>query len=245
MGKDKFAVWDIDGTIFKSACLEKAIEVAVDEGIFRDEDFYEARAKRKIWQNDNNEGVYQSYLNSLVGAFVAQIAGIKAQEMDKVVNQMVNNHQVRRFKFTRALLEYLNPTHNTVAISGSPEFMVKAFLADLQFDEVVGSQFEVINGTYTGNATSTNKAAAFETISKGTGELDVVVGDTIGDLEILEQATRPIAFNPSATLRRHAIERSWPIVTENKDSIYQLIGSSSGYQTIFERNPAIVLGEAL
>lgn len=37
--------------------------------------------------------------------------------------------------------------------------------------------------------------------------------DSLNDLPLLEKVTHPVAVDPDATLRRHALERGWPIVS--------------------------------
>jgi phosphoserine phosphatase len=50
----------------------------------------------------------------------------------------------------------------------------------------------------------------------------VAVGDTHGDIEMLEFVEQPIAFNPNKTLYDYAREKGWQIVVERKNVIYQL-----------------------
>lgn len=244
MSREKFAVFDVDGTFFKSSCLEKVIDAAIAEKVFEHQAFEAAFRKRRQWQTHNNEGVYQSYLHSLVGGFVSQIVGVNVDRFDAVIARMVEEQRVRLFGFTRQLLELLSGDHITMAISGSPQMVVEPFLDDLGFDHIIGSQFGQEGGVYTTDITGTDKVGAFRTLAGENGVLDVAVGDTSGDNAIFELAERPIAFNPSATLRQAAIANRWPIVTENKDAVYQLIPTTDEYSVVFDRNPAHVLGLA-
>lgn len=245
MSEQRYAVFDVDGTFFKSSCLEKVIDTAVVEGVFDGTAFAAANRRRRQWQQNNNEGVYQAYLSTLVQGFIGQIVGVEVARFNQVIDHMVDAHRVRLFGFTRRLLEHVAPTHTTVAISGSPQIIVERFLNDLGFDHIVGSQFGQRDGRFTDEITSTNKVADFQRIAGAQGVLDIAVGDTIGDRDIFAMAGRPIAFNPSATLQHVAIENSWPIVTENKDAVYQMLPTGSGsYSVQFNRDPAYVLGEA-
>jgi len=50
----------------------------------------------------------------------------------------------------------------------------------------------------------------------------VGVGDTEGDISMLEMVDRPIAFNPSAGLYKVAKKRGWEVRVERKDVIYRI-----------------------
>jgi phosphoserine phosphatase len=50
----------------------------------------------------------------------------------------------------------------------------------------------------------------------------VAVGDTDGDIPLLESVTHPICFNPNQALYTEAKRRGWEIVIERKDVIYHL-----------------------
>jgi phosphoserine phosphatase len=48
------------------------------------------------------------------------------------------------------------------------------------------------------------------------------VGDTDGDIPLLESVARPICFNPNQRLFTHAKRVGWDVVVERKDVIYKL-----------------------
>jgi phosphoserine phosphatase len=55
-----------------------------------------------------------------------------------------------------------------------------------------------------------------------TREGSIAVGDTDGDIPLLESVERAICFNPNQTLYTQAKRRGWEIVVERKDVIYKL-----------------------
>lgn len=236
------AVFDTDGTIFKSACVEKVINEAITQQVFDREPFQRAHEYRRRWQRNNHEGLYQSYLHHLVGGFVASIAGVEVERFKQVIDQMVSEHEYRLFGYTKRLAEMLRPSHRRISISGSPEMVVKPFLRSLEFDQVIGSQFEVVDGYYTGNATGTNKAEVLARFKHNS--IDVGVGDTVGDVPVLAQARCPIAFNPSSALYQDAKQNRWFIVHEHKDFVTQFLPNWEGYTHSFDRNPAVILDAA-
>ena len=75
MRKRKFAVFDIDGTIFRSSLLIESLEALINEGIFprRARAVY-ARAYRD-WLD--RKGPYDAYIDKVIEAFHRNIKGVR------------------------------------------------------------------------------------------------------------------------------------------------------------------------
>jgi HAD superfamily phosphoserine phosphatase-like hydrolase len=235
-----FAAFDVDGTIFKSSLVEKVVEGCIEVGIFDAEPFNETYANKSRWQNENNEGVYQAYLGRLVGTFINQMADIEVEEFDQVTATMIDQHAVRKFAFPRKLIKALRTSHHMVAISGSPDILVKPFLADLDIDASYGSRFEVEDGKFTGVAASVgDKEAILRGLVKDgtvTTSGSVAIGDTLSDIPMLTYADTAIMFNACKTLTNYGSEFEWLRVNEVKDQITAL-ASSSRFGAYIEINP--------
>lgn len=222
-----FAAFDVDGTIFKSSLAEVVIEEGVRSGVFDEVAFAPARAYRKRWQTNNSEEVYQEYLNHLVGAFISQMAGVEVAAFDNIARRVLDRHSVRRFGFPRRLIQALGPSHHTLAISGSPEMLVRPFLDSLHLDEIHGAQFEVIDGRFTGVATPVgDKAAVIHGLTQA-GVVhsagSVALGDTISDESMLAIANYPVMFNASLTLTNAGKPMHWARVNEVKDQVTVMV----------------------
>lgn len=218
-----FAAYDVDGTVFKSSLAEKLVDGGIAHNLFSADAFNDVYANRKRWQENNNEGTYQAYIKRLVGALVTQISGVEVERFNLVVQNIVDQHQVRRFKFPRMLMRALAPTHANIAISGSPRLAVEPFVADLPLSAVYGSEFVIRDGVFTGEAKSVGDKAAILHDLTSQGEVtqpgSVALGDTVGDISALEYAAHPVMFNPSRTLASYGQEFSWDQVLEVKDRI--------------------------
>jgi phosphoserine phosphatase len=55
-----------------------------------------------------------------------------------------------------------------------------------------------------------------------THEGSIAIGDTDGDIPLLENVDLPICFNPNQALYDHAKRQGWQVVVERKDVIYKL-----------------------
>ncbi len=218
-----FAALDVDGSIFKSSLAELIVAEGIRAGLFDAAAFAKADEYRRRWQHDNNEGVYQAYLHHLVGAFVSQMAGVEVVAFEAMAHRAIREHGIRRFGFPRRLIEAVADTHHIIAISGSPDVLVRPLLEDLGVHAIYGSRFEVVDGRFTGRAEPVgDKAAIIERlIAEGVVERagSIALGDTISDVGMLAIAEHPIMFNASRTLTNRGAAEHWPRVNEVKDQV--------------------------
>ena len=58
----------------------------------------------------------------------------------------------------------------------------------------------------------------------------VAVGDSASDVSMMELVELPIALNPEKKLYEHAKKRSWKIVLERKNMVYELEATDGNYR---------------
>lgn len=242
-----FLALDTDGTICKSSLLEAAIKASIEEGLFDARAFTETFRKKIAWQEENDEEKYVEYLNAMVGAFVVSMAGVEELAFSRIIDSVVRDQLKRRFAFPKRVIAELKPTHELIGISGSPLILVRPYLEDLGINHVFGSDYEVVNGIFTGRARSVgSKALILQTlVERGivTQSSSVAIGDTISDesmFSYVSEQGRPIMFNPSLTLKEFGAPLNWDCVYEVKDNITPLVRTSKS--SIYQEVP---LGEYL
>ncbi len=226
--KKKVAVFDLDGTVFRSSLLIELLEELVAEGIFP------AQA-RKIYEKQYldwfaRKGSYEDYIAKVIETYGKLIAGIKAEKVWQAAQKVIAFQKNRVYCFTRNLISSLKGGRYLLAISGSPREMVKNFGGEFGFNKVYGRIFAANKqGRFTGQI-------LYEEIIKDKGEIllravekenltlrgSIGVGDTEDDIPFLKLVECPIAFNPNAGLYRYAFKKKWPIVVERKDVIYKI-----------------------
>lgn len=227
--KRKVAVFDIDGTIFRSSLLIEVTDALVLKGIFskRVEQIY-ARAKEN-WLNRKAD--YDNYIWAVVQAFDKNIRGVHYKDFKKIAREVVHAHEDRVYRYTRDLVKSLKSRgYFLLAISHSPKDIVDEFAKKMGFDKVYGRLIEMKeDGTFTGKtllgdlifdkAKVVKRAAVKENLTlKGS----VGVGDTESDIPLLTMVEKPICFNPNKKLYNHAKRKKWSVVVERKDVIYKL-----------------------
>ncbi len=226
----KIAIFDVDGTIFRSSLLIELVNAMLEAGIFRPsvERVY-MRDKRR-WLD--REGDYESYIESVVAAFRKNLKGVRYRDFEHVAKRVVALHQNHVYRFTRDLVRDLKKKgYYVVAVSHSPKTIVKPFTKHLGFHKTYGKLYEINRqtGEFSGKALYENiimdKAVIMEHILESkpmtlTGS--VGVGDTESDIPFLRMVDYPICFNPNRKLFAVARRRGWEIVVERKDVIYKI-----------------------
>lgn len=227
--EQKVAVFDIDGTIFRSSLLIELVEVFIEEEIFESQvrGIYQ-RAQQK-WVD--RKGSYEEYIMAVVAAFTSHIKGVHYSDFDRAAKIVIARNKDRLYRYTRDLTQKLKKKgYYLLAISHSPKGIVDPFAKRLGFDKVYGMFYELgptdkFNGKIADEHLIRNKANILRrAVAKENLTLkgSIGVGDTEGDIPVFELVETPICFNPNMTLYRHAKRNKWKIVVERKDVIYEL-----------------------
>ena len=227
--KKKVAIFDIDGTIFRSSLLVEFTEALIQEGIFPASMRVDYAKSYKRWLE--RRGPYEQYIADVVAAFNRDMRGVRHSDFDRVARAVVRFHKNRVYRYTRDMLRDLkNKNYFLLAISHSPKVILDHFGKDIGFDKIYGRIYEAdTRGKLTGSTLYNDfisdkskvleRAIATENL---TLKNSVGVGDTESDIAFLKMVSRPICFNPNATLYRHARRAGWKVVVERKDVIYML-----------------------
>lgn len=228
--KQPVAFFDIDGTVFRSSLLVEVVEAMIQKGAFpaSARDTYELAFA--AWQN--REGTYHSYIGAVITAFLEHIKGIHYGDFADIGREVVAAHEKRVYRFTRDLITELKEDgYFVIAISQSPKTILDEFCRQYGFDKVYGRMYEIgpsdcFTGVVIEEHVIENKSnivrRVFERHPELSQENSIAVGDTDGDIPLLESVHRPICFNPNQELYAHAKRQGWEVVIERKDVIYAL-----------------------
>lgn len=227
--KQRVAVFDVDGTIFRSSLLIQVVEQLIRDGIFPEE--AQAIYAREYEKWLDREGDYESYITGVVKAFRRYLKGVAYEALGDAAETVVAAQWKRTYRYTRKLLaELKEKDYFLLAVSHSPKTVLDKFCPRLGFDKVYGMMYELgpqelFTGTVMDEHLIFNKAAIVRrAIEKENLTLahSVGVGDTESDIPFLEAVAKPICFNPNQKLFRYAKRNKWKIVVERKDVIYEL-----------------------
>lgn len=227
--RKKVAFFDIDGTLFRSSLVIELVEGLIKQGIFpvHASDVY--KQQYIAWRN--REGTYEAYIEAIVVAFIQHIKGVHYGDLADIGKLVVAEHKNQVYRYTRDLIATLKRDgYFLVAISQSPKTILDEFCKSYGFDKVYGRIYEIgPQDKFTGEMLDVhlveNKALIIERVLEKefvTNDDSIGVGDTGGDITLLESVVHPICFNPNKKLFEHAKKRDWKIVVERKDVIYEL-----------------------
>ena len=224
----KVAVFDIDGTIFRSSLLRELLEDLISFGVFpqKAQEYYTHAYINWL----DRKGSFEEYLRGILRAYQRYIRGVPQHTVHDVAHHVMDFHQNRVYSFTRDLLRDLKKrNYYLIAISGSSFDIVGPFARSLGFHEVYGRVFEVdekerFTGRMMNKEVINHKGKILKHVLKREHlslQGSVGVGDADSDISFLKMVSRPIAFNPNQELYRYARKHGWEIIVERKDVIYR------------------------
>ena len=227
--KQRVAIFDVDGTIFRSSLLIEVVNRLIEKEVF-------PRSTRRVYEREyerwlNREGDYDEYINAVVQAFVKHLKGVHYSALADAAEEVVDEQSKRVYRYTRDLLKDLKKRgHFLLAVSHSPKTVLDKFCPRLGFDKTYGMLYELgPQECFTGNIVEEhlilNKAAIVRrAVEKEnlTLQHSIGVGDTETDIPFLEMVAKPICFNPNSKLYRYAKRMKWDVVVERKDVVYEL-----------------------
>lgn len=229
MKKNKIAIFDIDGTIFRKNLHFELINELAWMKVFPVDVRNTLSKVYTSWLE--HAGTYEDYRKALVALYAEHIKGCSQEDVIKASRILVPFHARRTYIFAEKLIKKLRAEgYHLIAVSGSPIEVVEEYNREyLKFDYVFGSIYALDDEKrYTGEAEfepSKNKGNVVKQYmyeQKLTFEDSYGVGDTESDISFLKLVENPIAFNPNQNLKGTAEKEEWKIVVEKKDVIYEI-----------------------
>lgn len=240
MNKNKLAVFDIDGTLYRWQLFHELVEELTRADVFPENTFREIDTAWNDWRGGNLH--FHGYESLVVETLMKFLPLIPLTTFDAVCDRVIAQSAHKLHAYPKHLLQKLRSEGYTiVAISGSQQELLDRFAAKHDIDIAIGAEYERKDGHFTGQmkrVTIGRKSALLqELIDNGDYTLhdSVAIGDSDGDIELLSVVENPIAFNPSEGLYSHAKTMGWPIVVERKNIAYR----------IESKDGALVLAEAI
>jgi len=225
----KVAIFDVDGTIFRSSLLIELVNAMIKVGYFPPTAKDEYAKEYQQWLN--RKGTYDDYIGAVINTFIKHIRGVAFKDFAHISTKIAKEKKDQTYIFTRDLVRDLKKDgYFLLAISQSPKGILDEFCHRLGFDKIYGRFYELgPQDQFTGNVVDLHLIANKSNIVKRAVEKEhltltgsIGVGDTKDDIAFLEMVERPICFNPNSELYRIAKLNKWEIVVERKDVVYHL-----------------------
>lgn len=235
MTKRRFAVFDIDGTLFRGGLYRELAHEVMRRGAIQPHLVAAAEAKLTQWHCRGARDAYDQYEQSLVKALDQSLPTIPVAIYDAAVAEVVTQQLDQVYTYTRHRLQELQAAgYFLIAISGSQEEVVRPFARHYGFDAWVGQRYVRRGDHFTGEIikTHTDKDILLrQLVAKFdlTWKESYAFGDSAGDRHMLKIVTHPVAFNPTEELLTEAMAQHWPVVIERKSVVYMMKQGDHGY----------------
>ena len=224
---NKFAVFDIDGTLYRWQLYHELFQTLALKGVFSGDVFNELDEQWNKWRSGDVS--FDEYEHFVVTTMVKNLPDIPLDAFDAACDTVVEQSQHKTHHFPRHLLKDLQQKgYVTIAITGSQQELIERFGKHYDFDIVIGAVYERKDNHFTGvlsRSTIGKKAEILNELIVSenlTFEGSYAIGDSDGDASLLELVERPIAFNPSEGLFERAKAEGWSIVLERKNIAYRM-----------------------
>jgi len=222
----KFAVFDIDGTIFRWQLYHELFDALASHGVIAADAANKVFAARKEWQIRSD--TYATYETELLKAVEPAIVGLPESTLHSIADEILREKGHQVYRYTSKLLKQLKHNgYTTIAISASHHELVERFCTLHSIDIAYGRKYQMKSGKVTEHSllVHNRKDEILREIVAThnlTLEDSYAVGDSASDISMLEIVEHPIAFNPNTDLMEAATSRGWDIVIERKNIAYTL-----------------------
>ena len=232
MPKNRVAFFDIDGTIRNKSLTESLFEILVRDYKYRGKDFNkyfelqsEISSLRKAYKSseDRADDLFGEYCQKVVKFAMFALENYTLEEVREIGRRVAVEYRDHQdYVFSKELIKFLRQEgFELVAISGSPKFLVDAFVKEYGFSKGIGQDYikDESAGIFkeTEIRTFQNKHIFVEELLKQrtSGEFHrsdffiIAVGDTECDFSMMDYADKTFVINPSLSFFSSIINFVW------------------------------------
>ena len=233
----KFAAFDIDGTISRNALFFQIVDELLSKGQLPSRFRAELDQKYEQYKIRSHKDAFKNYSQLSVDILLNNLDKLPVEHYRSAVDAVIAKNSDYTYVHTRDLIKKLKDNgYFLIALSGSEMYSVQKFSEKFGFDLAVGEYYHEKDGYFTGKIDKVvhRKDIFLKKFIEEHGLTlsgSYAVGDSSGDISMLELVENPVAFNPEDTLFYKAKEEKWKIVVERKSVVYEL-GPKNGNYTL-------------
>jgi HAD superfamily hydrolase (TIGR01490 family) len=214
-------LFDLDNTLLAGDSDYEWGQFLIAKGVV---DGVHYESKNKAFYEDYKAGKLDIYaflafaLRPLATHTRAQLEAWRAEYVETRVKPMMT--QAARDLVKR----HLDKADLVAVITATNSFVTAPIAREFGIPHLIATDPEEINGHFTGEVAGTpcfreGKVTRLEHFLEAHGtRLDCLssswfYSDSLNDLPLLEKIQHPVAVDPDPTLRAHALERGWPVIS--------------------------------
>ena len=228
MNKQKFAAFDIDGTLFRSGLYREVAYELMKMGAVPNTILEQTTAANREWRHRTHGNAFEEFDMLMVHKMDHILPQLRIADYEVAAQRVLEKRADNVYVYTRELIKQLKADgYFLVAISGSQIELVEPFAKKYGFDAWIGQEWERGEEFFTGKITKTH-AGKDGILRKMINDHNLTlkdsyaVGDSNGDTGMLGLVENPIAFNPTYELYEKAVQNGWQITVERKNVMYSM-----------------------
>jgi len=215
----KLVLFDLDNTLLSGDSDFEWAQFLIAQGVFGRE-VYEAR--NKAFYDQYRRGVLD--IDEFLDFQLKPLSLHSRKQLNAWHQEFMQRHIVPLIgSKARALLEQ-HREHTRVVITATNSFVTRPIAEALGVETLIATEAEQIDGEFTGRVsgvpafregkvTRVQQWLAQRKLSWDVLEQSWFYSDSLNDLPLLSLVTHPVAVDPDDTLRAHAEQHAWPILS--------------------------------
>jgi HAD superfamily hydrolase (TIGR01490 family) len=216
--KPRLALFDLDNTLLDGDSDVSWAQFLIEEGVLHPEEYH---AKNLWFAERYKDGTLD--IHEFLDFQLAPLAAHPRERLD-AWHEAYMQRKIRPMIHARtAELIARHGDALLALVTATNRFITEPIARELGIPHLVATDIEEVDGAFTGKALGTPSfregkvARVTQWLASLGHRLDDYeswfYSDSLNDLPLLERVTHPVAVDPDATLRAHAEERGWPIIS--------------------------------
>ena len=214
----RLALFDLDNTLLEGDSDVEWAQFLIEEGVLRADEYH---AKNLWFAERYKDGTLD--IREFLDFQLAPLAKYPRAQLD-AWHEGFMQRKIRPIIRNRAVELVASHADAVRAIvTATNRFITEPIARELGIDHLIATDIEEVAGCFTGRPRGTPcfREGKIERLgewlaARGTRLSDCeswFYSDSLNDVPLLERVDHPVAVDPDATLRAHALERGWPVIS--------------------------------
>lgn len=213
------ACYDIDGTLAKGMLVIPLIMSEHSHGILSETTFI--KLNNILEQYKSGDITYEVAAQQLLETHAAGLKDQTQSVLETHADKFVQKNTALFRSFGKGVIELLRSRYTQVIVTSEPQYLAKAIASYYGADEVLSTQYEVVDGRFTGKISSSLASRESKLEALRGHEVAYAFGDSESDIEMLRMSANAYCINPTDGLRRVGVESGWKIYDGNDMEIVE------------------------
>lgn len=215
---------DIDGTVYDGLMLLPFASFQVQEGSLNQKHLDQIISD--LGRYKEGEWDYEFFAAKVLESWAQGLRGVSYTEVLDQSRRFLLGVGNLFHPYLDKIIQSLTDTHDFYFVTGEPQFLGQASAELYGVAGHISSEFEIESGYFTGRVRrplarrEEKREAITPILARYPWARSLALGDSVGDIEMLEAVCHPVCINPTADLSKHANLKGWSIAsTESTEGV--------------------------